>query len=53
MKKPETSGSGNSSGGEKRGFKEFWNNKSTRWVIFAFLAVIIVTIIQFVLLFHK
>lgn len=49
MKKPETgSGSGKK---ERRGFKEFWNNKSTRWVIFAFAAVLIVTIIQFILLF--
>lgn len=35
---------------KKKGFKEFWSNKSTRWTLFAFIAVIAVTIIQFVLL---
>ncbi len=48
MKKPESKVENNTE--RKRGFKEFWANKSTRWTLIAFGAVIVVTIIQFILL---
>lgn len=48
MKKPETSTERKNESG-KRGFKEFWANKSTRWAFWAFIAVVLVTIGVFIL----
>lgn len=48
MKKPETS-TERKNESDKRGFKEFWANKSTRWAFWAFIAVVLVTIGVFIL----
>lgn len=48
MKRPENSNEKRPDS-EKRGFKEFWANKSTRWAFWAFIAVVLVTIGIFIL----
>lgn len=51
MKKPENKRDERTD--EKKGFKEFWANKNTRWTVFAFLAVIVITVVQFFVLSAK
>lgn len=51
MKKPENKRDERTD--EKKGIKEFWANKNTRWTIFAFLAVIVITVVQFFVLSAK
>ncbi len=51
MKKPENKRDERTN--DKKGLKEFWANKNTRWTIFAFLAVIVITIVQFFVLSAK
>ena len=51
MKKPENKRYERTN--DKKGLKEFWANKNTRWTIFAFLAVIVITVVQFFVLSAK
>lgn len=51
MKKPENKRDERTN--DKKGLKEFWTNKNTRWTIFAFLAVIVITVVQFFVLSAK
>lgn len=53
MKKPETMSNSAQGSRSKRSFKDFWANKSTRWTVIAFAAVVLVTVVEIVLLAVK
>lgn len=53
MKKPESMSKATQGSNGKKSFKDFWANKSTRWTVIAFLAMVGITIAEFVFLAVK